>query len=304
MYVGPHQIQVRWLGFTLRNVVGNWNTIYFNPPTNIVFDTRRYVSATIQPKCCDTLIYFNIMLCRIRLFYETLTQCWHISTWLKHSAVVDLSVQRHSSLLAVSHDPGVSYTLIEIMEQYAWSKPYHSSEFRSVTRWPDWIKVLALSVSHHALLHASSTLQRMAHLVSTLSGSIKVSTLSGRSKWIQNSVYALLGPSGQGPSRLVRTGPTPPGRTRLATRIYIVKNIQIIWNWCPRYTNYVQIYVNTSKYMQGVPNKCTKYHAAAGLAHAGRARAGPGPARRWAWARPAAAWYFVLILYILWIWYI
>ena len=37
----------------------------------------------------------------------------------------------------------------------------------------------------------------------------------------------------------------------------------------------------------------TKYQAAAGLAQAQR-RAGPGPARaRPAWARPAAAWYFV-----------
>ena len=36
----------------------------------------------------------------------------------------------------------------------------------------------------------------------------------------------------------------------------------------------------------------------------GRARAGPEPARPWAWAGPAAAWYFVSILYILHILYI
>ena len=43
----------------------------------------------------------------------------------------------------------------------------------------------------------------------------------------------------------------------------------------------------------------TKYQAAAGLAQAkGQAGPCPGTARPLAWAGPASAWYFVLVLYI------
>ena len=65
------------------------------------------------------------------------------------------------------------------------------------------------------------------------------------------------------------------------------------------------IYENIFKYIQDLPNIykvfriSTRYQAAVGPAHAqGRARAGLGPARAGGWAGPAAALYFVCVLYI------